>query len=128
MRILLDTQAFLVVRSGGGRLPARARRAFLDPENELFLSPASVWEMAIKCSLGKLHLGIALPDLVRSALSTGLIRPLPIDLDHLYAVKDLPFHHRDPFDRLLVAQARCEELAILGGDDAFDAYGVNRIW
>jgi PIN domain nuclease of toxin-antitoxin system len=127
-RLLLDTQAFLDFRAGSRRISARARKAFLDPAAELVVSAVSVWEMGIKSALGKLDLAVSLRDVMETALATGHIRFLGVSLEHLYAVESLPWHHRDPFDRLLVCQARVEGLAILGSDGAFDAYDVERIW
>jgi PIN domain nuclease of toxin-antitoxin system len=91
-------------------------------------SVASLWEVAIKHSLGKLHLSQSFEELFPHHPSVNSIVLLAIRLDHLTRIVSLPFHHRDPFDRLLVAQALVEEIPILSGDDAFDDYGVERIW
>lgn len=128
MRCLLDTHAFLWAMAGAPELSASARQAFLDPANELYLSVASAWEMAIKASIGKLHLGRPLSDLVGPELSALAIRLLPVELAHVLAVEHLPFHHRDPFDRVLVAQALAEGLVLLSRDAVFDRYGVRRTW
>jgi PIN domain nuclease of toxin-antitoxin system len=127
-RLLLDTQAFIDLRIGNPRFPARARKLLFDPRAEVFISQASVWEMAIKASNGKLELGLPLREVMQSALATGAIRLLAISIEHLYAVEELPRLHGDPFDRLLVCQARLEGLALVGSDEAFDRYGVERIW
>ena len=89
---------------------------------------ASAWEMAIKQSLGKLDLEIELSKLISRQLSALRVRRLPVTWQHAVEVAELPFHHRDPFDRILVTQARCEGLAILSADASLDAYGVERIW
>jgi PIN domain nuclease of toxin-antitoxin system len=128
MRLLLDTHTFLWLAADSPELSERARAAFLDPGNELRLSLASVWEIAIKASLGKLVLRTTVDSLVREAVQQRGIALLPIELAHVLRVRDLPFHHRDPFDRLLVAQAESERLTILGRDEAFDRYGVTRVW
>jgi PIN domain nuclease of toxin-antitoxin system len=128
MRVLLDTHAFLWAAAGHPSLGKRARRVYLDPGNRVHLSTASVWEMAIKASLDKLKLTVPLEDLVVEALEEQSVALLPIELDHVLRVQSLPFHHRDPFDRLLAAQALCEEIAILSSDSVFDAYGVDRVW
>jgi PIN domain nuclease of toxin-antitoxin system len=128
MKYLLDAQAFLYVVADDPRLPGRARAFFVDPDNEPRLSVVSAWEIAIKASIKKL----ALPDRAGAWLSeqlaTNQVGLLPIELDHIGRVADLPFHHKDPFDRLLAAQALSEKLPLLSGDIAFDAYGVERIW
>jgi PIN domain nuclease of toxin-antitoxin system len=100
----------------------------LDPANELLLSVASVWEMAIKASLGKLRLATTLGGLLddaRANLGVGLLQIAP---EHAMRVQDLPFHHRDPFDRLLASQAIADRLVMLSADSVFDRYGVRRIW
>lgn len=110
------------------RLTLRARELVLDSGNDLYLSVASIWEMAIKSSLGKLVLRVSLAELVKSQCEALVTRLLPVVYEHAVAVENLEFHHRDPFDRLLVAQATCEELTLLSGDGKFDAYGVTRVW
>lgn len=128
MRLLLDTPTFLWLAADSPELSERARASFLDATNELRLSLASVWEIAIKASLGKLVLRTTVDALVRQAVQQRDIALLPIELAHVLRVRELPFHHREPFDRLLVAQAESEGLAILGRDEAFDRYGVTRVW
>lgn len=128
MRLLLDTHTFLWLAADAPELSETARAAFLDPANELRLSLASVWEIAIKVSLGKLRLRTTLDALVRDGMGQRGLSLLPIELAHVLRVRELPFHHRDPFDRLLIAQAESEGLAILGRDPAFDPYGVPRVW
>lgn len=128
MRVLLDTHAFLWLAAGDERASDRCVEVFLDPANDCVLSVASVWEMAIKVSLGRLRLGRPLDRLVRAATEEQGVRLLPVERDHAIHVASLPFHHRDPFDRLLVAQALVEGLPVVGRGEAFDAYGVRRIW
>ena len=128
MRVLLDTHAFIWFLAGDARLRAPARRHVADPANEKFLSIASVWEMAIKLSLGKLRLRDTLAEVVDQGTKSNAINLLGISKDHAVRVASLPWHHRDPFDRLLVAQAIEDDLTLLAGDAAFDDYGVNRIW
>ena len=125
---LLDTHTFLWMASSPERLGSEARSRIEDSGSQLLLSLASVWEMAIKSSLGKLELPAPLGSFVgqqREALRT---RFLDIRLEHILEVEHLPFHHRDPFDRLLAAQASFEGLPILSGDSSFDGYQVARIW
>lgn len=128
MRYLLDTHAYLWALAGDAKLSQRAADVFLDQAADLVLSVASVWEIAIKVSLGKLRLEASVEDVVvreREAQGIGL---LAIDVRHAAAVETLPMHHRDPFDRLLAAQALEEDLAVLSRDPAFDDYGVQRVW
>ena len=127
MRHLLDTHAFLWLAAGDARLSRRVRARFADLDHEWFLSAASIWEMAIKASLGKLELATTVAQLVRGGVERG-IRVLAVDAEHAYGVERLPFHHRDPFDRLLVAQAVHEGLQIVSRDDQLDAYAVTRVW
>lgn len=126
--LLVDTHAFIEIRSGSPALSQRAKRAFLDADRKLFLSIASVWEMQIKLMIKKLELDLPLKEFVEVALASGLIQLLPIELHHVYVLGSLPYHHRDPFDRLLASQALSEKMPILSGDKAFDPYGLQRIW
>lgn len=127
MRYLFDTHAFLWLASGDERLPASVRAIYEEPEHECFISIASVWEMAIKVSLGKLILGVTLARLVQDGMDRG-IRLLSIHPSHAYVVETLPFHHRDPFDRMLVAQAADEAMLLVSGDEILDAYPIQRVW
>ena len=127
MRVLLDTHAFLWFIADDARLSARARTAIGDA-SEAFLSLASCWEMAIKVSVGKLTLATPIERFLPEHLAVNGIQLLDIDLADTLAVARLPFHHRDPFDRLLVAQARHEKLTVVSADPVFRKYGVKRIW
>ena len=128
MRLLLDTHAFLWWVDGGTRLSVRARRAIANPANECLVSVASAWEMAIKVSLGKLRLPAPPERFVADQLAANGFRLLASELHHVCGVADLPFHHRDPFDRLLVSQALAESLRIVSADPIFRKYGVTRLW
>lgn len=128
MQILLDTHALLWLISGSDRLSANARQAYLETTNQLFLSVASLWEMAVKISLGKLELKTDWPRRIDREMDANGIRGLAIRPEHCVAVASLPFHHRDPFDRLLIAQAMAEGLSILTADRRFGAYGVPILW
>ena len=119
MRLLLDTHIVLWAMADDARLPAPLRDAIAGAE-ALFISAATVWEIAIKSSLGKLDVP---PDLFDRALSAGA-QPLPINWSHARAVAGLPAHHADPFDRLLIAQARAEGLVLASVDRQFRAYDV----
>ncbi len=124
MRLLLDTHAALWLLSGDPRLGERAREHLFDDTNRVLLSAAVVWEVAIKRSLGKL----AVPDEYLSLLLEAGAQALPVSVEHASAVEHLPWHHRDPFDRLLVAQAAAERAALVSGDEALRPYGVPLVW
>jgi PIN domain nuclease of toxin-antitoxin system len=109
------------------RLSARSKRLIANGENELLLSAASAWEIAIKTALGKLRLPEPVADYVTSRMAEGGIRALPVEHAHALRVATLPAHHHDPFDRLLVAQAQIEDLPILTGDRQFRRYHVELI-
>ncbi|MBC8105342.1 MAG: type II toxin-antitoxin system VapC family toxin [Anaerolineae bacterium] len=128
MSYLLDTQAFLWFISGDARLSATARGAIENLAHEKSVGMASAWEIAITASLGKLALAKPFGVLIPDELQRNGFRLLDINLRHVAAVATLSFRHRDPFDRLLVAQTITENLAIVSSDRAFDEYGVARIW
>lgn len=127
MRLLLDTQACLWFLAGDGRLSAHARAA-VESAGARWLSLVSVWEIAIKTSLGKLELAIPLADLVETQLPASGISLLPITASHILKVQQLPLHHRDPFDRLLIALTQSESLDLVSSDGILDSYGITRIW
>jgi PIN domain nuclease of toxin-antitoxin system len=128
VKILLDTHALLWFVGGDARLSNRAREAIESPENEPWVSAASVWEIGIKLSLGKLHLSMSLNEFIRDHVTGNGMALLGITPDHVSRIVSMPFHHRDPFDRLLIAQAQEEGFEIIGGDPAFAAYGITLIW
>jgi PIN domain nuclease of toxin-antitoxin system len=127
MKLLVDTHPFLWFLAGDEQLSARARGAMEDVDTQWWLSAASVWEMSIKCSLGRLTLPAPVDEYVGRKLHQGL-RVLAIDWTHAAAVQRLPFHHRDPFDRLIVGQALYEGLAVVTRDTVFGKYGVPIVW
>jgi PIN domain nuclease of toxin-antitoxin system len=110
------------------RLSQQARALLQDPGNQIFLSAASSWEIAIKYALGKLPLPLPPVEYVPSRMETSGTSPLPIQHSHALHAGSLPLHHADPFDRLLIAQAQLEELEILTADRQFEAYQVNLLW
>jgi PIN domain nuclease of toxin-antitoxin system len=126
--VLFDTQAYLWAAGHDVRLSRRAREVFEDRSIELWLSTASIWEMAIKRSLGKLRTPTTLGEMLRRSTEEQGIRLCPVEACDALRVEALPFHHRDPFDRLLVAQALERGLGLVSIDVALDAYGVERIW
>lgn len=128
MRVLLDTHALLWLIADDKRLSQPARQAFLDPANDLFFSVASFWEICIKISLEKLKLAPGWPDTIQREMTQNTVGWLPIETGHCLAASRLPFHHRDPFDRMLVAQAQVEALAVMSADHGFSDYPVQRIW
>ena len=128
MRVLADTHAVVWFAFADPRLPATARTVLADPANEVLVSPASYWEIAIKVHLGKWHLVQPYPDLIDSLWSTYGFRILPILPDHTARLIGLANHHNDPFDRLLAAQALAEGVSIVSGDSLFDRYGAPRLW
>ena len=128
MRVLLDTHAFLWFITDDRRLSRRAREIMEDSENDLLLSVASLWEIAIKSSLGKLALGRPFGELLPHELAANGIEVLRIRLNHLTSLTMLPFHHRDPFDRLILAQAMVEDVPVLTGDSAFSSYAAQILW
>lgn len=128
MRLLLDTHVFLWWIGDDPALSRRARAAIADPGNECLLSTASAWEMAIKVSLDKLDLDGNLERFLPEQMAANGFGMLPIDLRHVSRVARLPFHHRDPFDRLIVAQALVEDLSVVTADRVFAKYGVRRTW
>jgi PIN domain nuclease of toxin-antitoxin system len=128
MRVPLDTHTFLWFVLGDTQLSASAKATIEDPRNEKLLSPASYWEIAIKISLGKYTLSKPYEEFMEKGITENGFVALPIEPKHTAVVTTLPFHHRDPFDRLIIAQAMVEDAAIVSNDTAFDAYSVTRVW
>ena len=127
MKLLLDTHTFLWFIDDSPQLSRRAK-ALLESDNDLLLSIANLWEIAIKHRLNKLTLPAAYDVFIPQQVAVNDIEILPISMSHLAAVSILPLHHRDPFDRLLIAQAQVECIAVVSVDTAFDAYSVQRLW
>lgn len=127
-RILLDTHTFLWWVGNAPELSEAARQVISNTSNDCFLSVASCWEIAIKSSLGKLQLSCGVDQFVTDQLALNGFRLLNIELRHAAKVEHLPFHHRDPFDRLLIVQAITEKLTIVSADCMFDRYDVQLIW
>jgi PIN domain nuclease of toxin-antitoxin system len=126
MRQLLDTQSFIWFITGSSKITPSSRVQIEDNEN--FLSIVSIWEIAIKSSIGKLNLGLSIDDLVEQQVINNSIELLPITVAHLGTVAVLPLHHRDPFDCLIISQAIVEQMPIVGADQMFDSYEVERLW
>lgn len=128
MRLLLDTHTFIWWDSEPGKLSSNTLALCQDRSNTLLLSVASVWEMQIKSQLGKLKLRSPLREVVESQCKTNDLEILPVDLEHVLALEDLPTPHKDPFDRLLIAQANAENAILLSNDPLFEQYPVTVMW
>jgi PIN domain nuclease of toxin-antitoxin system len=128
MRFLLDTHAFLWWITDDPQLSAVARGIIGDSDNELFLSVASAWEVAIKAGLGRLSLPERPDRFVPDQLTKNNIRPLPIEMSHALHVARLPAIHGDPFDRLIIAQSMLEKIPIITGDSVIPRYRVKTVW
>ena len=128
MKLLLDTHTFIWWESDPGRLSQSAADAIADEDNTVLLSLISLWEMQIKVALGKMTLSGALPDVIaRQQTENGMVI-LPLIAKHIYELAELEDHHRDPFDRLLVAQARVEGVTLVTADPKIWAYDVRTMW
>jgi PIN domain nuclease of toxin-antitoxin system len=128
MKVLLDTHAFLWSIAGDDRLSKTAEEIFLDPKINLYFSAASCWEICIKMSLGKLSLKRGWFKTIQAEMRTNAVQWLPVEMQHCMELTKLPFHHRDPFDRVLIAQALAEDLKLLSRDGRLSAYKIERIW
>ncbi len=128
MRLLLDTHTFLWWINNDLLLSDAAKTAIASEKNECFLSIASCWEMAIKSSIGKLRLTKPVERFIPEELAANDFQLLAIDFKHVAKVELLPLYHRDPFDRLLVAQSMTEKMTIVSADAVLSGYGVKRIW
>jgi PIN domain nuclease of toxin-antitoxin system len=127
MKILLDTHAFVWMDNEPKKLSRRAQKLCQDPDNVLLLSVASIWEIQIKNQLGKLQLRMPLPEIIREQQENG-IEILPIEPAHIFALDSLPNHHKDPFDRLLIAQAIVESAVLVSADPLIKQYPVKVEW
>ena len=128
MRVLLDTHAFLWWIYGDRRLSSRARAVLSTEENDVYVSAASAWEITTKARLGRLPFAPDVAaDVLGSVLGQGFL-PLDISTIHAQRAGALPEHHRDPWDRMLIAQAQAQGLALLSNDAVFDEYGISRVW
>ncbi|NBC16018.1 MAG: PIN domain-containing protein [Bacteroidetes bacterium] len=126
--VVLDTHAFLWFIGGDDRLSERARNLIATLDNEVFLSVASLWEMAIKINVGKLRLPRPFGDLIPEQLIHNEIQVFHAELPHMTHYVDLPLHHRDPFDRMIIAQAQGNAMKVVTRDRAFSRYDVDVLW
>jgi PIN domain nuclease of toxin-antitoxin system len=127
MNVLLDTLALLWFVAGDARLSSIARQTIEADETVNYISMASWWEIAVKCSIGKLTLDDPLDLFMKQRTSEGF-RTLPLEPHHLYPLVELPFHHRDPFDRLIICQSMVEKMSICTCDENFKRYPASLIW
>ncbi len=128
MKYLFDTHAFLWLNDESERLTQTVKELCSSGEHEFYLSMASAWEMQIKHQLGKLSLAMPIAELVIKNTQENNIQLLPIDLSHINYLEQLPSHHKDPFDRIIIAQAIIEGMSIISIDHAFVDYPVNIVW
>lgn len=128
MRAILDTHTFLWWITDSDELSRKARQILRDPENELYLSAASGWEIALKMRLGRITISGEPESVIPEQMATNAILGLPIHLSHALRTSRLPRHHRDPFDRILIAQAMVEHMPIITRDEAIKQYEVQTYW
>ena len=128
MKLLLDTHTFIWWDSQSSQIPAGMLDLLRNPENSVLLSLVSIWEIQIKAHLGKLELRQPLLDIVQRQERQNGITILPITLAHIVELDQLPWHHKDPFDRLLIAQSRIESATLVSKDQVFGHYDCQRVW
>jgi PIN domain nuclease of toxin-antitoxin system len=128
MRLLLDTHALLWWLSGDPQLAGAAREAVADAESSVYVSAASAWEVATKTRLGKLPGAESLAQDFAAEIEQHGFLPLPISVEHGQRAGNLPGPHKDPFDRMLIAQAHAENLVLVSNEAVFDQYGITRLW
>ena len=128
MNYLIDTHILLWILNDDERLSKKVKNIYLNSSNIIYLSMASIWELSIKSSLNKINLGQPLKFFIHDHVVQNDIHILPIDVIHLSEVEILPFHHRDPFDRLIIAQSLSENMKLLSVDEIFDQYDVQRVF
>lgn len=128
MECLIDTHTLLWIVTDDVQLSKKARRIFLDEQNEIFISITSLWEIAIKVSLKRLNLNQTLNEFYIRHVVGNKIRLLDLKVEHLEVLETLSFHHRDPFDRLIISQAIVEKIPLLSNDKVLSKYPIKRIW
>jgi PIN domain nuclease of toxin-antitoxin system len=128
MKFLLDTHTFIWYVTNNQKLSLTAQQLINDGNNEILLSIVSIWEIAIKHSIGKLSFELPFEIFISQQLSVNNFDLLNIRVNHLNIVANLPLHHRDPFDRLIIAQALVEQIPVVGTDEVFDSYPIQRLW
>ncbi len=128
MRLLLDTHAFLWFVINDSSLTTAAHALIADPTNEIFVSPASYWEVAIKVSVGKYPLNVPFEQFFTKGIEGNDFSILPVTIRHATVLASLPMHHKDPFNRMIISQALAEQIPVLSADQAFDPHRVTRLW
>jgi PIN domain nuclease of toxin-antitoxin system len=128
MKVLIDTHAFIWWTSNSQKLTPAVYSLITNPMTDVVLSIVSIWEIQIKLSLGKIELKTNLPELIDCEVRCNRIELLHLSLFHIYELNNLPHYHKDPFDRLLIAQAKFEKLSIVSIDDKFNDYEIDRLW
>ena len=128
MKYLLDTHTLLWIVSDDNKLSKKVKTIYLNPENEMILSVASIWEIVIKLSNGKLEINTSFEEFAQNDILGNDISILPIRLPHLYILAELPFHHKDLFDRLIISQSKEGNIPVLSDDNIFNKYKVKRVW
>ena len=128
MRILLDTCAFLWLITDDPQASELAKEIFLKEDNELLLSAVTGFEIAVKYSLGKLRLAEPPKEFITNRINANALTELPVSMTHALILQNLPLHHKDPFDRLLVAQAMVNQIPLLSADQQLSAYDIHRLW
>ena len=128
MKLLLDTHTFIWWANEPEKLSEKAVAACQDNSNTLMLSVVSAWEMQIKMQLGKLKINRPIEELIKTQQQANGLQVLPIELAHVFSLSNLPSHHKDPFDRLLIAQAKVEGATLVSVDPVFSSYGVQVLW
>lgn len=128
MTLLLDSHTFVWWRDEPHKLSQVAFAEISNPNNDIFLSVATVWELQIKIALNKFTIKGTLENAVKDERQNNGLKILPVELSHALYLENLPSHHKDPFDRLLIAQANAENMTLISSDPAFSAYSVNLLW
>lgn len=128
MKLLLDTHVFIWLDDDYTKLSSPVRDALAEPKNTIYLSLVSIWEMQIKTQLGKLKFSLPLKDKISEQVNENQLQILTISDRHIYELENLPHNHRDPFDRLLIAQARIEKMTLITHDSQIKKYSVTTLW
>lgn len=128
MKVLLDSHTFLWFIAGSSQLSAHAKAIIEEPANDKLVSMANIWEIAIKTSLGKLKIAQPIGKFIPQQLQLNGFELFDIKFEHIAKIGYLPFHHRDPFDRLLIAQSLVEQIPVVSIDPIFDLYAIQRLW
>lgn len=127
MKVLIDTQIFVWLDSEPEKLSLQSKSILEEQENQIYLSVVSIWELQIKSQLGKLTLERSLKSILESQQETNGLEILSLEIMHIFGLENLPYHHKDPFDRLLISQAKTENLSLLSADHIFSKYEVELI-